>query len=92
MTTIWCFNGGGQFPVGLFDDLDKARAWIAHNRLSGVLTAYPLNAGVFDWAVEQGHVTLALKVKADQNKPDFVATFTSASQQHFHFEVGDQVA
>jgi hypothetical protein len=92
MTTIWCFNGGSKFPGGLFDDLEKARAWIARNQLTGVLTGYPLNAGVFDWALEQGFVSPALKLKAERNGPNFVGSFTSASQPHFHFETGNQVA
>lgn len=69
---IWCFNRLSQFPGGLFDELEKARASIALHRLSGVLTAYPLNSGVFDWAVEQGHLTDALEAAADRGAPDFV--------------------
>ena len=92
MTTIWCFNGNSRFPGGVFDDLEIARTWIERNKLSGVLTGYPLNAGVFDWALEQGLLSPALKLKAERNGPDFVGTFTSASQQHFHFEAGMQAA
>jgi len=92
MTTIWCFNGSSQFPGGVFDDLELARTWIERNKLSGVLTGYPLNAGVFDWALEQGHLSPALKLKAERNGPDFVGGFTSASQPHFHFEAGKQAA
>jgi len=92
MTTIWCFNGGSQFPGGVFDDLELARHWIERHKLSGVLTGYPLNAGVFDWAVEQGYLSAAVKLKAERIGPDFVARFTSASQPHFHFESGKQTA
>ena len=53
---IWVFNGSRAnaqvgLPGGIFTDKSLADAWIARHKLTGVLTAYPLNEGCFDWAV-----------------------------------------
>lgn len=44
---IWVFNGTmARFPSGLFSSLAEAKAWIKKNKLSGILTKYPLDLGV----------------------------------------------
>ena len=53
--------------------------------MSGVLTKYPLNTGVYDWAVKLGYFT---PKKAEHSAPDFVGKFSSASLEHFHYEDG----
>lgn len=86
---IWVFNGdGSQFASGIFSSLMMAEAWIQREKLSGVLTAYPLDEGCFDWAVRVGVVTGRASERG--NDPRFVASFTSASQDHFHFENGER--
>jgi hypothetical protein len=84
---VWVFNAGGRFPGGVFATLAVAEAWIARNSLTGVLTAYPLDRGVHEWAVEQG------KFRADkQLDARLIGSFTSASQEHYHYEDGVRVA
>jgi hypothetical protein len=86
MATVWVFNGThASFPAAVFTALDKAEAWIAAHRLSGTLSEFPLDVGVWDWAVEQG----TFHPRDDsQRAPDFVGRFSSAGQQHHHYEDG----
>ncbi|MGE8242425.1 MAG: DUF7710 domain-containing protein [Sphingobacterium sp.] len=49
---IWGFHGeGGRFSSGVFTSIEKAEIWIARHKLSGVLTAYPIDEGLYDWAL-----------------------------------------
>ncbi|MBP0595968.1 hypothetical protein J8I87_41405 [Paraburkholderia sp. LEh10] len=83
---IWVFVGeGARFPSGVFTVLDVAKAWIASNQLTGVLTRYPLNEGVYDWATSHGLFT---PKKPEHSSPFFIGKFTIASMEHFHFENG----
>lgn len=51
--SVWVFNTvKSQLPEGIFENLDLGELWIEENNLTGVLTKYPLNRGVFDWAKE----------------------------------------
>jgi hypothetical protein len=82
----WIFCGPkGRFPGGVFLSLHKAESWVAHHKLTGVLTRYPLDMGSFDWAEANGFVNERLLSKAD---PDFIGSFSSASFEHFHYEDG----
>jgi hypothetical protein len=69
----------------VFLSLHKAESWVAHHKLTGVLTRYPLDMGSFDWAEANGFVNERLLSKAD---PDFIGSFSSASFEHFHYEDG----
>jgi hypothetical protein len=91
---IWVFNGqGSNFPGGIFTDKIAAEAWIAANRLTGVLTAYPVNEGCFDWAVRNGVTNLGVaKLKAKSTDPLFIGGFSTASQEHFHYIDGRPVS
>jgi hypothetical protein len=41
---VWVFNGDdGRFAGGVSTSREKADAWIAANKLNGVLTLYPLD-------------------------------------------------
>ncbi|SFF05899.1 hypothetical protein SAMN05518672_11510 [Chitinophaga sp. CF118] len=52
---IWIFNGAnGRFASGVFEDIDEAEKWIGKYKLTGVLTNYPVNISVYDWATENG--------------------------------------
>ncbi len=83
---IWVFNGsGGRFPSGVFTDLLTAESWIKRYCLSGILTAYPVNSGVFDWAIENNFFT---PKKEEHLSPEFIGKFSTASQEHYHFENG----
>lgn len=83
---VWVFHGeGGRFSSGVFTDKSKAESWIGQHQLSGVLTLYPLNTGIYDWSLENGYFEAK---KEEQFKPVFIQQFTSGSQEHYHFENG----
>lgn len=85
---VWVFNGErGGFAGAVFSTRDKAEAWIREHRLSGVLTAYPLDEGCFDWAMRRGLVSGRARDRGGE--PDFIASFTSAGMEHFHYEHGE---
>ena len=90
--SVWVFNGvGGRFPGGIFTSLQTAESWIVKHCLTGVLTNMPLNQGVFDWAVENNlHNLSAEKLEQKSNSPEFIGSFSSASQQHYHYENGER--
>ena len=84
---VWVFNGeGGQFPGGVFSTRERAEAWVRARRLSGVLTAYPLDEGCFDWALRAGAVTGRARERGGDAA--FVGSFSSAVQEHYHYEDG----
>jgi len=57
--------------------------------LSGVLTAYPVDVGVMDWAIERNFFNVEKANNAVKLKdPEFIASFTTASQEHFHYSDG----
>jgi hypothetical protein len=91
---VWVFNGqGGRFPGGVFTDRSNAESWIAANRLTGVLTAYPLDEGCFDWALRNGVANMRPEtLERRRGDPLFVGSFSSAAQEHFHYEAGKRVS
>jgi len=83
---VWVFNGSGsRFPSGIFSGKEIAEHWISTNNLSGVLTLYPLDDGIFDWAIKKG---LFSPTKTSEREPLFIQKFTSGSQEHYHYENG----
>ncbi|WP_422653323.1 DUF7710 domain-containing protein [Chitinimonas sp.] len=86
MTEVWLFSGtGARFSSGVFSDKERAILWIGNNKLSGVLTKYPLDIGVYDWAVAGN---LFSPRKDHEFSAEFIQRFTSSSQEHYHFEDG----
>lgn len=86
MDTIWIFNGTkSQFPSGAFGNRETAEQWIQRYGLSGTLTAYPIDIGVYDWALAAGYFK---PKRDDQRTPEFIQRFSSASQEHYHYENG----
>jgi hypothetical protein len=86
MNRVWIFKGQkAQFPSGAFSSREAAERWIHQHRLSGTLTVYPLDVGVYDWAVAAGHFA---PKRDDQRAPEFIQGFSSASQEHYHYEDG----
>ena len=84
---IWVFNGNrNHFPSAVFTERHLAEAWIEKHKLEGTLTAYPLDVGIYDWAIEEGVFT---PKRDDQQSPDFIANFSSASLEHYHFDRED---
>ena len=81
MTSVWVFNGeGSSFPSGVFTSREAAEAWIAKHALSGTLTAYPLDTGIYEWAISKGYYSSEKPVSAI-----LVGRFSSAYQDHAHF-------
>ena len=84
---VWIFNGdGGRFPGGVFTSRIPAEEWIARHKLAGVLTAYPVDEGCFEWALRSDLITGRARERG--NDPTFVGSFSSASQEHFHYTDG----
>ncbi len=85
---IWLFHSDtGRFSTGAFSSLEGAEHWIRQHQLTGVLTRYPLDAGVYEWAITNG---LFEPAKELEHSSDFIGRFTSASQEHYHYENGER--
>ncbi len=81
---VWVFHGmNGRIASGVFKTKEKAIEWIERENLQGVLSKYPLDISVYDWAVESEFFT---PKKEDHKTAYFKQTFTTASQEHYHFE------
>lgn len=84
----WVFNSGMRgFPGGVFTDRTVAEAWIAMHRLTGVLTAYPLDEGCYDFAVRNGLLS-GRALEQNRDNSSFIGSFSSASLDHYHYEDG----
>jgi hypothetical protein len=95
---VWVFNGDGKalaFPGGVFSSREKAEAWIRANALSGVLTAYPIDQGAYDWARDRGYLEDwtdddgNLRADIRDATPQRIGRFSTAHQPHYHFERGE---
>ncbi len=88
--SVWIFNTVNRpFPGGVFARLELAEAWIAANRLTGVLTLYPLDEGCLDWAIRTDRTAMASEtLERKRRESSFIGGFSSASQEHFHYEDG----
>lgn len=81
---IWVFSGEGAiFPSGVFSSRDRAEAWISGHSLSGTLTAYPLDSGIYEWAIAHGTYDANKEVS-----PRLIGRFSSAYQEHYHYVDG----
>jgi hypothetical protein len=87
---IWVFMGeSSKMVVGCFDSFDGDLKAISKYKLSGLLTRYSMNELAYDWALRNQFFQTK---KSEQKTAAFIGRFTSASQAHFHFENGIQVA
>ncbi len=83
---VWVFCGARcSFPSAVFIDIEKAELWIKENKLMGTLTQYPLNEDVYSWALRKDFFQ---PKKEHEFSPEFIQKFSSASQEHFHYEDG----
>lgn len=88
LASVWVFNGDkGRFPSAVFSSRARAEEWIATHALTGTLTEYPLDEGVYQWCLEKGYFK---PKRPDQQTPEFIQNFSSASQQHEHYEGGKE--
>jgi hypothetical protein len=83
---LWVFNEEhSNFAGGIFRNKAAAEEWIAKHRLSGTLTLYPVDVGVYDLFIAKGW----FKPKQPKHySPRFIGGFTQASQDHDHYENG----
>ncbi len=81
---IWVLQRG-KFPFAVFDDKDKAIAYIEEKKVTGIMTGYPINDSTLSWAVEN---ELFMMKKEVQKEVWFEENFTSIHQPHYHFENG----
>ncbi|HLK28857.1 MAG TPA: hypothetical protein VKT28_09755 [Puia sp.] len=85
---IWIFNGAkGKFASAVFIDLKDAEKWISENKLSGMITLYPVNKSVYNWAIEKEFFSPKNEL---ENSAEFIQKFTSASQEHYRYERGEK--
>jgi hypothetical protein len=83
---IWIFNGANsRFASGVFEDIEEAEKWIDKYKLTGMLTSYPINISVYNWAIENSFFTPR---KGEHSSSEFIGKFSSASLEHFHYEDG----
>jgi hypothetical protein len=87
---IWLFVGEGAcFPSGAFTNLEEAEAWVAKHKLSGMLSAMPIDQGLFEWAIENNAFNMKPeKLKEKVNDSQFIATCNTASLEHYHYKNG----
>jgi hypothetical protein len=90
MKSIWVFNGDkSRFSSGVFSSQEKAEESIAKHKLSGILTEYPIDILVYEWAI----INEYFKPKHDYHTtPKYKQSFTSLRQEHFHYEDGERKA
>lgn len=81
---IFVFHGtDAKFASGVYESLEDAKRSIAAHKMSGILTSDPVNETVYDYAVRNEF----FQPKPTQSE-SFVQKFTSASQEHYHFQNG----
>lgn len=84
--SVWLFLGdGARFPAAVFADEDDARRWIRSQRVSGILTEYPIGISVLEWATAKDFVDGAA---SKFSNPKVVQRFSSANQKHSHYVDG----
>lgn len=85
--TIWVFHGtGAQFSSGVFKNKGLAEESIRVNKLSGVLSEYPIDILCYDYAIEHNYFTPS---KPDHFEPKIKQRF-SPPLDHYHYEEGEK--
>lgn len=83
---VWVFQGSGSRNVSVcFSGKENAERWIRQYALSGLLTAYPIDQPVYDWAVQS---QIIRPTKDEQQTAQFIQNFSSAHLEHYHYEAG----
>ena len=84
--SIWVFNGvQSPFPSGVFTTRELAESWIRHHNLTGTLTEYPLDVGMYEYTISNG---LFSPKKDEHETALFIGKFTGGGIDHFHYEDG----
>ena len=83
---VWVFNGArSAFPSGVFSSRALAETWIRQHALTGCLTTYPLDCGMYEYAL-QNHTFVP--TKEAHSTALFVGQFSGGGMEHFHYEDG----
>jgi hypothetical protein len=90
---VWVFTTPKcSFPGGVFTSREGAEAWIRERRLTGILTAYPVDEGCFDWASaweqslgELGSVAMSLPLWQASPPPCRTTTITRMERRREFF-------
>ena len=91
---VWIFaspagvNALYRLPSGIFGTLAKAEAWINDKRLTGILVAYSIDRACVDWAFENATDEERKMLEQKMRDPNFIAEFSSNSQEHYFYEYG----
>jgi hypothetical protein len=86
LESVWVFNGArSMFPSGVFGTKEMAEEWIRKCALTGTLTQYPMNVGMYDFAIATG--TFSPR-KPHQTTSEFISKFSGGGLDHFHYEDG----
>lgn len=80
-------GSGGSFPSGVFSKREGAESWIRSRRLTGVLTFYPIDKGVYEWAIENEYFT---PKRPHEFESEFIGRFSCAQLEHYHYEDGEE--
>jgi hypothetical protein len=85
-SSVWIFlSDRGHWPSGVFSSREVAVRWIAGHRLTGMITEYPVDVGVYDWALASGSFRPR---KPQHSSAEFIGGSTTAVQEHEHFTDG----
>lgn len=89
MEIVYLFQGdNANFTSAVFSNKENAVQWIRDYQLSGILTQYPLDYSVYDWAIDNGYFS----PNQDKYKtPTFIEKFSSAYLPHWHFKNGKMI-
>jgi hypothetical protein len=74
-----------MFPSGIFLTKALAEEWIRRHSLTGTLTQYPLNVGMYEFSINTGSFSPR---KPHQTTADFIGRFSGGGLDHFHYENG----
>ena len=86
MESVWVFNGIQPcFPSGVFTNRAQAESWILLHKLTGTLTEYPLDIGMYEYSVEK---KLFKPHKEEHWSSIFIGRFSGGGLNHFHYEDG----
>jgi hypothetical protein len=66
-------------------ETESTCCWIRKHALTGTLTQYPLNVGMYEFAIAAGHFSLR---KPHRTTSEFIGKFSGGGLNHFHYEEG----
>jgi hypothetical protein len=84
---VWVFSGAKRhFPGAIFTSREMTEPWVRKNRLTGTLTLYPVDVGLYEWAIDTG---MFQPRNPQESTAEFIGGFTDATMEHYHYEDGE---